>query len=99
MEETQFMGLLIGCIATLLGVASAIVAIIIKPIINLNKTLDRLNAHIDELNTASASLKERVATHGNEIDALNLHQIAQDKDIENHEKRITKLETIRRERK
>lgn len=99
MEETQFMGLLIGCIATLLGVASAIVAIIIKPIINLNKTLDRLNAHIDELSTASASLKERVATHGNEIDALNLHQIAQDKDIENHEKRITKLETIRRERK
>lgn len=96
MEDTQFMGLLIGGLATILSIVSILVAIIIKPIINLNKTITKLNSSIDILNGTADSLNTRVSKHGEEIDNLNLHQISQDKDIENHEKRITKLEASRR---
>lgn len=70
MDQTQFMGLLIGCIATLLGIASIIVAIIIRPVISLNKSIQKLNDSIDQLNGDNKTLGERVTKHGQEIDEV-----------------------------
>ena len=82
MSDTQFMGLLIGCIGTLLAIASVIVAIIVRPIISLNKSITKLNDSIDILNRDSSNLEERVTKHGKEIDEVrertltNEHEIA-----------------------
>lgn len=81
MSETQFMGLLIGCIGTLLGIASIIVAIIVKPIINLNKSITKLNDSIDMLNRDNETLAERVTKHGKEIDANKIKLIEHDHEI------------------
>lgn len=81
MEQTQFMGLLIASIGTLLGIASIIVAIIIKPIINLNKSITKLNDSIDRLNDDNASLAERVTKHGQEIDENTKKLIVHDQEI------------------
>lgn len=89
MSEAQFMGLLIGCIATLLAIASVIVAIIVKPIINLNKSIQKLNDSIDALNGANATLNERVTKHGKEIDETRLTLVEHKKEIE-HIKEVIK---------
>ena len=70
MTNNEFMGLLIGCIATLLGIGSIIVAIVVKPIISLNKSITKLNDSIDHLNGQNATLEQRVSKHGKEIDDL-----------------------------
>lgn len=71
MNEAQFIGMLIASIGTLLGIASVVVAIIIKPIINLNKSIQKLNDSIDQLNGDNKLLGERVTKHGKEIDDLH----------------------------
>lgn len=81
MSEAQFMGLLIGAIATLLGIASIIVAIIIKPIIALNKSIQKLNDSIDKLNGDNELLGQRVTKHGQEIDELHDKVISHDHEI------------------
>ena len=84
MSEAQFMGLLIGAIATLLGIASIIGAIIIKPIISLNKSIQKLNDSIDQLNGDNKLLGERVTKHGKEIDDLRFK-------VNDHSHEITHL--------
>lgn len=78
MSGNEFMGLLITAIITLLGITSTVVAIIVKPIINLNKSIAKLNDNIDYINKNYITLNERVTKHGIEID--------------DHEKRILKIE-------
>lgn len=81
MESTQFMGMLIAALISLLTMASIIVAIIIKPIINLNKSITKLNDSIDMLNTESKNLENRVTTHGKELDEHSKHLIIHDQEI------------------
>lgn len=81
MSETQFMGLLIGCIGTLLGIASVIVAIIVRPIINLNKSIQKLNDSIDQLNGDNKTLGERVTKHGREIDEVKTQVLHHEHEI------------------
>ncbi len=81
MNEAQFMGLLIGCISTLLTIASVIVAIIIKPVISLNKSIQKLNDSIDQLNGDNNTLKERVTKHGKEIDENRIKLVEHDHEI------------------
>lgn len=88
MTDNQFMGLLIGSLATLLGIASVIVAIVIKPIINLNKSITKLNDSIDVLNRDSKNLVDRVAKHGKEIDANRERLIIHDQEIKNIKERL-----------
>lgn len=78
MNANEFLGFMVTTIATLLGMASIIVAIIIKPIINLNKSITKLNDNIDTLNKSYGTLNERVTKHSIELDE--------------HEKRILKIE-------
>lgn len=85
MEQSQFLGLLIGSIGTLLTIASVIVAIIVRPIINLNKSITKLNDSIDRLNDDSVTLRDRVTQHGKEIDENREKLIV-------HEQKIKHLE-------
>ena len=88
MNEAQFMGLLIGCIGTLLGIGTAIVAIVIKPVINLNKSITKLNDSIDRLNDANDTLEQRVTKHGKEIDGLHDQVIHHDHEIEHIKEKL-----------
>lgn len=88
MDSNVFMGLLIGAIATLLGIASVIATLIVKPIINLNKSITKLNDSIDRLNEDQGSLRDRVSKHGKEIDANREKLIAHDKEIEHIKEKI-----------
>ena len=88
MEQTQFMGLLIASIGTLLGIASVIVAIIIKPIINLNKSITKLNDSIDRLNDDNEMLAEIVTKHGQEIDENTKQLIVHDQEIKHIKERL-----------
>ena len=88
MDQAQFMGLLIGAIATLLGIASIVVAILIKPIINLNKSIQKLNDSIDALNGDNNTLKERVTKHGKEIDANRIKLVEHDHEIANLKEKL-----------
>lgn len=88
MDQTLFMGLLIGAIVVLLGIAGVIATLIVKPIINLNNSITKLNASIDQLNGANETLNERVTKHGKEIDALRLNDIKQEKEIEHLKEKI-----------
>lgn len=88
MTENQFMGLLIGSLATLLAITSVVVTIVIKPIINLNKSITKLNDSIDVLNRDSKNLVDRVAKHGKEIDANREHLIIHDQEIKNIKEKL-----------
>lgn len=88
MSDTQFMGLLIGAIGTLLGIASVIVAIIIRPIISLNKSIQKLNDSIDQLNGDNKTLGERVTKHGKEIDAVKVEVINHSHEIAHLKEKI-----------
>ena len=81
MDSTQFMGLLIGCVATLIGIATGIVALIIKPIINLNRSITKLNDSIDQLNGKNATLEQRVSQHGKEIDEVRDRTLTNEHEI------------------
>lgn len=90
MDDSQFLGLLIGSITTLLGIASVLVAIIIKPIINLNKTITKLDNTIGSLEREKKVLNDRVTQHGKEIEDNREHLIRHDKDIEYLKKEVKK---------
>lgn len=88
MTNNEFMGLLIGAIVTLLGIASAIVALIVKPLINLNKSITKLNASIDQLNGQSATLNQRVTRHGIELDDCKSKLIIHDQEIQHLKEKV-----------
>lgn len=88
MSTNEFMGMLIVCIVTLLTIATAIGALIVKPIINLNKAITKLNDSIDSLNKDKENLSERVTKHGKEIDDVREHIIVHDKEIEHLKEKV-----------
>lgn len=90
MDQTQFMGLLIGAFATLVGIAAALVTIIITPVIKLNRSIQKLNDSIDQLNGANETLEKRVTQHGKEIDGLHDEVIHHDHEIEHLKEKFGK---------
>ncbi len=89
MDNSTFMGLLITAILSLLGGASIIVAIIIRPIIKLNAKITELDLTIKNLGSGQESrigkIEQRIEKHGKEIDNIN-------KDLKDYEGRISKIE-------
>ncbi len=85
MDTNYFMGLLITAIVTLLTVATAITALIVKPIINLNKNIVKLESSIDMLNKSVNNIEARETKHGVEIDNIN-------RELKLFEGRIAKIE-------
>lgn len=91
MTDTQFMGMLIAAIVTLLGIASVIVAIIIKPIINLNRTIAKLDTTIEGIQRDSGTLKARVDKHGLELDDVRLSVTKHEETLKSHTSDIEML--------
>lgn len=89
MDNSTFMGLLITAILALLGGASIIVAIIIRPIIKLNGKITELDLLIKTIaegpDSRVGKIEQRIQKHGNEIDNIN-------KDMRNFGERISKME-------
>lgn len=81
MDNNTFMGLLIGALVILFGLAGSIVAIVIKPIINLNRNMVQLDSSIQNLNKTANTMENRLNKHSQEIDAIKEEQSNQDKRI------------------
>lgn len=81
MDNNTFMGLLIGALVILFGLAGTIVAIVIKPIINLNRNMVQLDSSIQNLNKTANTMENRLNKHSQEIDAIKEEQSNQDKRI------------------
>ncbi len=79
---------MIGAVVVAIGGLIAV----ITPIVKLNSSIVKLNTTLEFINTDLANQKERVTTHGREIEK-NQDDI---KDLQytcsDHEKRINKLE-------
>ena len=78
MDSNTFMGFLITALVVLLGAASVITALIVKPLLNLNKNITALNYTITDM---SSKLKK------NDEEIIDLQ-----KGFNQHETRITVLE-------
>ncbi len=85
MDSNLFMGLLIGASAVLLGIATGIATLIIKPIINLNRNIADLNSSVKSLSKSVDTIDVRLAKHGQEIDAIK-------DDLREYEGRISRIE-------
>lgn len=85
MDSNQFMGLLIIAILALLGGAGVIVAIIVKPVINLNNNIVALRKDISALNDVVNRNEKRIEKHGNEIDEIK-------DNLKNIEVKVSKME-------
>lgn len=93
MSDAQFMGMLIGAIVSLLGIASIVAAIIVRPVINLNKNIEKLNVTIDGMQAEEKSLNSRVHKHGLQIDEANLTLKEHDIIIKHHTEEIAELKS------
>lgn len=78
MDSNTFMGFLIAALVVLLGAASVITTLIVKPLLNLNKNITALNYTITDM---SSRLKK------NDEEIIDLQ-----KGFNQHETRITVLE-------
>lgn len=72
--------ILIGALG-LIGLLAGVV----KPLITLNQNITTLTLSVDQLRCVLSELKERVTTHGKEIDEMQI-------ELADHEARIRALE-------
>jgi len=91
MDTNAFMGLLIGALVVIFGLAATIVTIIVKPIINLNRSIAELNLNIKGLNEKNSNLESRINKHGEQIDQTLINVEKHDLILKNHDKDITYL--------
>ena len=78
MNTNEFMGLLVGCLLTLL----TLIGLIVKPIINLNSAITKLSASIEALIMGQRNLEIRIEKQAEEINANHDHLIGIDKDLD-----------------
>ena len=67
------------------GVLATFIGVFVKAISNFTQTVTRLSISIDGLTEELKDTRNRVTTHGKEIDAIN-------KNLSNHEVRLTNAE-------
>lgn len=72
--------ILVGAL-TLLGM----LAVVIRPIINLNSSITALTGSVDSLKEMISKLEKRIDSHGEEIDGIQI-------ELADHEARIKVLE-------
>lgn len=72
--------ILVGAL-TLIGM----LAVVIRPIINLNSSITALTGSVDSLKEMIAKLEKRIDSHGEEIDGIQI-------ELADHEARIKVLE-------
>ena len=91
MDQPTFLGLLIGTSVTLLTIATAVASLIVRPIINLNKSITKLDDSIRHILDDNSVIRRRIDKHGEQIDENTLHLAKHDKDIERHDRVIEEL--------
>lgn len=62
-----------------------LLAVVVKPLINLNQNITSLTMSVNQLKDVLTELKERVTTHGREIDEIK-------EKLVDHEARLKALE-------
>lgn len=85
MDQNTFMGLFIAALVTLVGLAGGITAMIIKPVLSLNKNITKLESSIDILNKATQNNAHRIDEQEVHIENIN-------KDLRKFEGRISRME-------
>lgn len=85
MDSNLFMGLLIFALISLFGLASVITGLIIKPILNLNKNITKLDLSITNLNRTANVMETRLDKQQEDIENIN-------KDLRNQDCRIARME-------
>lgn len=75
----------VGVIVVLVGLG----ATIIKPLLNLNSSIVKLTSRLDQMTESLADISER---NNKSHDRLWKKNDAQDQQLDDHEKRITRLE-------
>lgn len=85
MDSNTFMGMLIVALVVLIGLAGTLTGFIIKPVINLNKNITKLNCTIETLQQNDSDTK-------NDLKELKEDTKKNSNMIQNHEFRIEQLE-------
>ena len=67
-----------------------LLAVVVSPLIKLNSNITALTLSVNQLKEILSDLKERVTTHGREIDEIRT-------DIADHEARIRTIEALNKE--
>lgn len=90
MDSNLFMGLYIAATLVLLSGFGVIAAHIVRPVINLNKSITKLQDSVDRLEEHDSDFKERAEKQEKKIEKIN-------EQVVSHETRIAKLEVRRRQ--
>ena len=85
MDSNTFMGLLIFALIALVGFAATVTGLIIKPILNLNKNITKLDLSITNLNKTVNAMENRFDRQQEDIENIN-------KDLRTYEGRISRME-------
>lgn len=85
MDSNTFMGMLIVALVVLIGLAGTLTGFIIKPVINLNKNITKLNCTIETLQQNDSDTK-------NDLKELKEDTTKNTNMLQNHEFRINQLE-------
>lgn len=92
MDSNTFMGYLIAALVVLVGLVSGLVALIVKPVINLNKTITKLDCTITSLVNDNSKTQKHFDKNDKEIDDLQKATIKHDGELKVHDTRIKALE-------
>ena len=92
MDSNTFMGLLIAALVVLVGLASGLAALIIKPVINLNKTITKLDCTIKTLVDDNSETKHHFDKNDKKIDDLEKTTMYHEGELKIHDTRIKALE-------
>lgn len=95
MDSNTFMGFLIAALVVLVGLASGLVALIIKPVINLNKTITKLDCTIKTLVDDNSETKHHFDKNDKKIDDLEKTSFKHEGELRVHDSRIQALERKR----
>lgn len=83
-----------GLITMIMSFVVAFITIA-KPLINVNSNITKLNANFDNMMRNDEIRDARIKKHGEEIDAIKTQQKVNEKLLDRHELRISRLEEER----
>ena len=70
MDQNTFMGLMIGALVVLFGLAATITTLIVKPILKLNNSITKLDDSVGALNKSIGDAEKKIDKNTQDIDKL-----------------------------
>lgn len=89
MDQNLFMGMLIFALFAILSALGVIIGIFVKPVINLNTNITKLDMSINDLNKTATKMENRLDKQEQDIEDIN-------KNLRTYEGRISSLEASSR---